>query len=356
MHNQDMPVAAHRNDDDDFFLPNFCNVQALLSLVIVAELLVLVLELASKGLQRFNWTDLGLSSFFVQWLVLLSAALLCNMRGLLRRLPLLWGVAVSYLLILLLTLLLSIAAQALLPVEVDWQWDMGQILSNVIISAVMAGIALRYFYLQQLLRRQQQAELHARIEALQARIRPHFLFNSMNIIASLIAVDPDTAEQVVEDLSELFRASLQVKNTTVTFAEELDLCQKYVGIEQLRLGERLQVEWQLDTIPQDLQIPSLILQPLLENAIYHGIQPLPEGGLVRVQGEFRDAQCLITISNPLPKQGHQQAEGNHMAVDNIRHRLAALYGKRARLSLQSDEDHFVTSLSFPDDALELRKL
>lgn len=339
-------VESHENDDD-FFLPDFCNVQTLLILVIIAELLVVVLELAGSGLLYFNWLDFGMTSFFVQWVVLLSAALLCNMRGLLRKLPLRRGAAISYLLILLLTLVCSIAAQMILNSGSGQPWDAWQVINNVIIAAVIAGIALRYLYLQQQLRQQQQAQLRSRLEALQARIRPHFLFNSMNIIASLIAVDPDTAEEVVEDLSELFRASLSVKDSLVTFEEELALCRKYVSIEQLRLGERLQIDWQLDEIPYHLKIPSLLLQPLLENAIYHGIQPLPEGGKVMVRGAYQDGMCVITVTNPLPEQLAATSGGNQMAVENIRHRLAALYGSNAKLNLQAENGSFIASLSFP---------
>lgn len=346
-------VDRHENDDE-FFLPNFCNVQALLVLVVVAELLVLVLELADSGLLHFSWLGFGMNSFFVQWLVLLSAAMLCNMRGVLRRLPLRWGASISYLLIILLTLVCSIAGQSILNSAGNTPWDAWQVLSNVIIAAVMAGIALRYFYLQQQLRQQQQAELRSRLEALQARIRPHFLFNSMNIIASLIGSDPDTAEEVVEDLSELFRASLNVKDTEVSFEEEMALCQKYVSIEQLRLGERLSVKWALDEIPYNLKIPSLLLQPLLENAIYHGIQPLPEGGEVIVLGTYQDGMCVITVTNPLPEQADHRKGGNQVAVENIRHRLSALYGADAKLTLQADGTHFVATLSFPGDRAQLQ--
>ena len=125
----------------------------------------------------------------------------------------------------------------------------------------MSALLLRYFYLQSQWRRQQQAELRARIESLQARIRPHFLFNSLNSIASLVAIDPYKAEQAVLDLSDLFRASLAKPGTLVSWAEELELAKRYLSIEQYRLGERLQLDWQVDEVPDDLPIPQLTLQP-----------------------------------------------------------------------------------------------
>eukprot|EP01031_Cornospumella_fuschlensis_P016430 gene16430-20080_t len=147
----------------------------------------------------------------------------------------------------------------------------------------MSALLLRYFFLQSQWRRQQQAELRARIESLQARIRPHFLFNSLNSIASLVVIDPYKAEQAVLDLSDLFRASLAKPGTLVSWAEELELSKRYLSIEQYRLGERLQLDWQVDDVPDDLPIPQLTLQPLLENALIYGIQPRIEGGLVRVE-------------------------------------------------------------------------
>ena len=216
------------------------------------------------------------------------------------------------------------------------------VLSNVLIGAVLAGIALRYFYLTQQLRLREQASLQAHIEALQARIRPHFLFNSMNTIASLIAIDPAAAETAVEDLSALFRASLAEGRAEVSLADELEVCRCYARIEQARLGDRLEVDWQLDEVPKDLLIPSLSLQPLLENAIYHGIQQLPCGGKVTVKGEFKPPQLTLTVINPLPSQP-SAVRGHQIAQQNIHHRLQTLYGPKAGLETeQSNNEHRVS--------------
>src|SRR5690606_34838511 len=150
-------------------------------------------------------------------------------------------------------------------------------LRHALISLIMSGLLLRYFYLQSQWRRQEQAELKARIESLQARIRPHFLFNSLNSIASLVVTDPAKAEQAVLDLSDLFRASLARPGTLVPWREELELAKRYLSIEHYRLGERLQLQWEVDGVPEDLPIPQLTLQPLLENALIYGIQPRIEG-------------------------------------------------------------------------------
>ena len=190
--------------------------------------------------------------------------------------------------------------------------------------------------------------MQSRIQALQSRIRPHFLFNSMNIIASLIASDPETAESVVEDLSELFRASLNEAGNQVPLQEELDLCERYVRIEALRLGDRLRLEWDIEESSQTVKIPLLTLQPLLENAIYHGVQPRPEGGTIGVRLWFSEDNVHVEITNPLPDEGaRNHNQGNKMALNNIRSRLMVLYGARANLSVATVNERYVTSLKYP---------
>lgn len=340
------------DQEQDFFLPDICQAQSILFLVLVTELLVFVLVLASSSLVDFSWAQLGLTSLFVQWIVLVSAALLCNVRPMLSGMSVPAATATAYALILSLTLVFSLLAEWLLADDMfTWTLDsLGVVVRNQIIAAVMAGIAFRYFFLQHQLRRQEQAELNSRIQALQSRIRPHFLFNSMNIIASLISVDPDTAEEVVEDLSVLFRASLNdSSDQPVPLKEELMLCKKYVHIESLRLDDRLDVNWRVDVDEENIRIPMLTLQPLLENAIYHGIQPLPEGGTVVVEIFERDDQLVIRLENPLPQGSYSHKAGNRMAIENIRHRLQAIYGEEAGLITEQDETTFQTTVSYPLD-------
>ncbi|HIG42080.1 MAG: histidine kinase [bacterium] len=334
----------------DFFLPDLCQAQSIIFLVLVTELLVLVLVLANSSLVDFDWVELGLTSLFVQWIVLLSAGILCNLRPILMNMTVAAATATGYVLILSLTLIFSILAVWLTESEfAEWRIEeIGMISRNLIVAAVMTGIAFRYFFLTHQLRRQEQAELNSRIQALQSRIRPHFLFNSMNIIASLISIDPKTAEEVVEDLSVLFRASLNdSSNKPVTLSEELELCEKYVHIESLRLDDRLQVEWKIAVDPEKVRIPMLTLQPLLENAIYHGIQPRLEGGVVTVTIIEHDDNLLITITNPLPVGDISHERGNRMALDNIRSRLDAIYGEESSLTNESGETEFKTKISYP---------
>ena len=236
----------------------------------------------------------------------------------------------------------------------SFRLDGWQLFNNLITSAILSGITLRYLYLQQQLRNQQQAELHARIQALQSRIRPHFLFNSMNSIASLISSDPDLAERVIEDLAELFRASL-AEPTLIPLEREITLCRRYLEIEQLRLGKRLTIDWQIQLQSDDIKIPSLMLQPLVENAIFHGIEPMPKGGTVTIKISQAKNQLMIAIANPYPlvrkaaaqPQTPSQDRHNRMALDNIRHRLQVHYGSAARLSSSEEQGVFTTYIFCP---------
>ena len=330
-----------------FVVPELCNVKALSVLVLVGQLLVLVLLFAGGEL---SWKRLALMSLFVQWVSLTSAGLLCGMRLQLARMGLVAGALVAFVVIMLVTLTVGLVSDRILVggirgVPVAWPVIGAQLL----IAGIIAGMALRYFYVQQRLREQEQSELQSRIQALQSRIRPHFLFNSMNIIASLIGSDPETAEEVVEDLSELFRASLNDAGNQVPLTEELALCERYVRIEQLRLGERLRVAWQLEELPPAVKIPLLTIQPLLENAIYHGIQPIPEGGTITIAIRLDGGLVQIRIVNPLPEptQRNVRKEGNRMAIANITSRLNALYGPAALLKAEARDDAFVAEVTYP---------
>lgn len=344
-------------DKGSFFIPDLCNVQAVFLLVLVGELLAVVLSVSRVGLRNFSWQDFATVSLFVQWTILLCAAGLCMLRPRLSHWPRNYAAALSYAWVLAVTACVSVTAQWSLSAILaggQWHFDLWSLFDNLLISAVFAGIALRYFYLAQDLRQRQRAELEARIQALQSRIRPHFLFNSMNSIASLIGSDAKAAEVAVEDLATLFRATLSQVSTQVPLNEELDLCRRYLRIEQLRLGARLQLEWQVDALPGALPIPGLSLQPLLENAIYHGIQVLPQGGCIRVHGDYRDGEIIITVSNPLPaadaiRVGREQ-KGNQMALDNIARRLQALYGEGAGVSSEQRDGEYIARLHYPISA------
>ncbi|RKZ78771.1 MAG: sensor histidine kinase [Candidatus Parabeggiatoa sp. nov. 1] len=348
--------------DDNLFLPHFCEVPTVFFGVLVTELLAFVFVLVPLSQTGYDWNyvkqnliaDLAMVSLFMQWITLVSLALLCLVRRWLRWLNnnIVVGL-ISYLLILMVTGGVSELAwqfnEYLLSTELTWSTTPHQLFlwRNLGISAIISAIALRYFYIQYQWKKETEALASARAQALQARIRPHFLFNSMNTIASLIRFQPEKAEQAVVDFAQLFRASLaDAKTGYVTFQEEVALCRQYLSLEVLRFGERLQVVWEIDNIPENALLPPLCLQPLLENAVYHGIQPLPEGGIITVIGLFDGKYIQLDIKNPFV-EAQSKHQGNRIAQQNIHLRLQAFYGTEAKLSIQTHADTYQVVIRFP---------
>ena len=220
-------------------------------------------------------------------------------------------------------------------------------LPNLLIAAIVGALTLRYFYVADEWRRSVELEARARIRALQARIRPHFLFNSMNTIAALTRSDPARAEEAIEDLADLFRFNLRDAQGQISLRQELEVARIYQRIEQLRLGERLQVRWKVADLPARALMPSLLLQPLLENAIGHGVERLPEGGTVTVQGRTIGETVEIEVSNPVPLEPRPARSGHRIALDNIRQRLELAYPGRSAIEVDDGGDTFRVRLRFP---------
>ena len=336
---------------DDFFLPDFCNLQSVLKLLIVTELLAIFLTLADlEALTPLPWTDFGLKSFLLAWVAMSIAVLVCWLRPHLQKIKRSYAAfIILFLFVMLVAFFTFVAEGILLFLQIRQQGDINLavvLVRNVLMGGIIGGLVLRYFYLQEQLLQRQRTELTARVQALQARIRPHFLFNSMNIIASLIMVDPEKAEHVVEDLSALFRASLKAEGE-VSLSDEISLCNSYLNIEKLRLGKRLDFEWRFDNLQSDLRIPALTLQPLLENAIYHGVELSDDGGKVTILVSWTGQELNIIITNPYHENKKSTHKSNNMAVDNIRERLQAHYGTKAKLKAQAAGSLFTTHISYP---------
>lgn len=353
--------STHKNPGDNFFLPDFCSIRMVFAVVVISELLAVVLTLAPMESPNNRWDKLSILSLFLQWVGLSSAAVLCISRPFLSRMKESLAATTSYLLLLATTLLITELAwriSQILPfaspndlLQAN-QWHADLLLRNLGISAVVSALVLRYFYVQHQWKQNMHAEAEARLQALQSRIRPHFLFNSLNTIASLTQVDPGQAEEAVENLADLFRNSMADASHQITLKEEFALSRRYLEIEKLRLGERLQLRWCIDELPDEALMPRLIIQPLLENAIYHGIETLSAGGTIGIDGHRYDNEIYISISNPLPaRQEANEHEGNQIAVENIRQRLAAIYGEQGKLTVQADADSYVTTITLPFQTL-----
>ncbi len=186
----------------------------------------------------------------------------------------------------------------------------------------------------------------ARLAALNARIRPHFLFNSLNAILGIMRAEPRRAETALEELAELFRSLLRDNRNLVPLSEEIALARKYLAIEKLRLGERLQVRWEMGDCPPDLLAPPLLLQPLLENAVYHGVETQPTPGEVVVHIDAGRERVRIEIENPVAPAGRDRP-GNRIALDNLRERLLLFYDLEARLEAGEREGRFQVVIDLP---------
>jgi two-component system sensor histidine kinase AlgZ len=340
-------------NETQVYLPDFCAAGTLFIILLVAELVAIVLTLAAHSPEGQFLLSLSKTSFFVLWLALLGTAVLCKLRGWLERAGKTRAFVFAFLLLVALSLVIA---------ELAWQLPVRLVGVNVIndshgdfllrtlaISAIFIALAMRYLYVSSEWRRSIVLEAQARISALQALIRPHFLFNSMNTIASLTRSDPRQAEEAVEDLSDLLRASLSGTRDRTSIKEELEVAAIYQRIEELRLGDRLQVRWDVGEMPMRALIPSLTIQPLIENAIYHGIELLPDGGDVVVSGKRDGRNLQIAVANPVAPGKSRGKDGNKMALANIRQRFELAYGNRASVTVDNSNDRYVVTLRFPID-------
>jgi two-component system sensor histidine kinase AlgZ len=349
-----------RRDDAEPWLPDRCRLPRLATLFGVAELVVLVLALAPDG--GVPWTPLrfAIASGFALWLALAVAVVLCTSRRVLSRLPVPLGAAAA---------IAAAFAVALLGAAIVFQLDRNLgyglleeavtlprfALGSALLAALIAAVALRYLYAIDGWQAQVRASARARADALQARIRPHFLFSSLNAIIGLVRRDPVVAEQALLDLSDLFRAALDAGEGVAasTLRAEVELAERYLAIEALRLGPRLRVEWQREEpLPWDLPLPRLVLQPLVENAVLHGISRLPEGGTVEIALRAGTGLLRVSVANPAPPEAPAAgAAGARHAQGSIGHRLAFAFGPRAGLTAAREAGYYRCELRVPLDAV-----
>jgi len=343
-----MPEATQPHDS---FIPNFCGGRAVLRVILCVELVAVLLALSGALGASSLWPRLFLLSLYLQWIGLASCAALCLARPWLERLPSRAAVWASFGLLQAVTLVISEIAY-----RVSESNDLGNIafsdshlmflLRNLLICVIVSAVMLRYLYIQHVRDAQLRAGAQARFVALQARMRPHFLFNSLNSIAALISINPAAAEEMVEDLADLFRASLNTMERTVELAREIEITRMYVNIEKARLGERLRTVWQVDDELLALPVPILTLQPLVENAVYHGIEQLPGGGEICIRVCREDDSLVFQVDNPLPPS-QKPSRGQRIALDNITQRLRLMFGAAASVELARGESQHRVRLMMP---------
>ncbi len=354
------PLSERDNQatPNSFYLPDLCAPLAVLGVVLISELVAIVFTLAGQSGWPFFFQALARTSLFFLWMGLTAAALLCSLRPWLSR----FSTRVATLLtVLAVTLNIVLVSEAIFWLGYFWGphitgdvsgWFPANHLfflsRNIAVGMLVLFLVLRYFYIADQWQTNVQREAEARIHALQARIRPHFLFNSMNTIAALTRTNPAAAEEAVEDLADLFRASLNVSDEKTQIKQELETTRIYQRMEQQRLGERLVVEWDVDSLPMRARIPALTIQPLVENAIYHGVEPLPGRGIVTIDGHQDGDMIYVSVSNPVPRSGTTARRGgNQIALGNIRERLKLAFDGRATLDVVNTGEHYQVTICFP---------
>ena len=336
MRQQEHLPSNRQTADSHDFLPDFCSLRAVFWVVLFCGLITLVMTLLSVPWRGLDVLFLARCGFFLLWCGLLSAAVLCRFRRRLNQRPVAQTAALSLIIVLLVVAFVSVAAQWLMQGAFTgsgmWQLSAVNSFSQLGVAVVVVGMGLRVAYLEYRLRQRERHALASRLQALTARIHPHFLFNSLNTIAALVHDQPDVAEKASEDLAALLRASLNDSGEHWSWAEEKALCERYLSIESARLGQRLNWRWQDQSMAAHMAIPRLSVQPLVENAVLHGIQRCPEGGTVFVDASGDQSEVVIEVVSPLAPEAEQtESLGLSLALDNIRQRLQGLYGESAGL-------------------------
>jgi two-component system sensor histidine kinase AlgZ len=215
----------------------------------------------------------------------------------------------------------------------------------LMLTLVVLGVLAGYFALRA--KALSPAITESRLQALQARIRPHFLFNSINAVLSLVRKDPKQAENALLDMADLFRVLMRDNRELVPLNDEIELCQQYLALEKLRLGDRLQVDWHLNSMPGNALVPPLLLQPLLENAVYHGIEPSSSPGVVSINIFYRGGEVHAILRNPYQSSGGNHHAGNKMALGNIRERLTLHFDAEASLESRVRDSIYEVHIRIP---------
>ncbi len=338
------------------YLPNLCSFRTLLSGMAVAEVLAIILALASSS-ETYSaaFIKLGFTSLFVQWTVLSASLFMCMISTPLKKQSVLNLTLIVTTIVAFFTVfasILTIMADSYQKIAVIHYWDTPFIARNVFIAVVVTLLILRYLYIQDRHSERVKADSGAKYDALQSRMRPHFLFNSLNTIAQLIYQDPKNAEEALLDLADIFRTTLDTR-PRITLKEELDVTLRYLRMEGLRLGKRrLNIVWDMDrnTLPFDMLIPPLLLQPLVENAIYHGVQPRKEGGTLGISLYDAGKYLEVVVTNPIPPDGtNSHQKGNHIAQENLKNRLKLAYGARANLKITKSAHQYRVAFTIPKE-------
>ncbi len=320
-------------------LPDFRNLGTILRILIAVNAIGAVGALL--GVNDWTlWSSAWLDAVGLLEPHLLTAVMLLYiLQPVLARQAYRAGVAIVIGVVIGVTGVLHVLLQQVMPLTSE------QLARHVFLAVLLTGTLLGYFQLRA--KALSPAIAEARLQALQARIRPHFLFNSINAVLSLVRSEPKRAETALEDMADLFRVLMRDNRELAPLADEVELCRQYLALEKLRLGERLHVEWHLNSMPGDALVPPLLLQPLLENAVYHGIEPSSAPGVITVNIFYKGGDVHAIVRNPYRVNGGRHHAGNKMALGNVRERLALHFDAEASLSSQVKADAYEVQITMP---------
>lgn len=335
------PQSINQNHLPDA-LPNFRSLGVALRILLLVSGTALLAAIARAGAWRDVLPQLLSIFALVQPVLLSSLLLLFALNSLLARLAYWQGCVTVLAVVLGVTLaILQLGGDLYVPLFEPGHFSTWR---DAMLSGAMAAVLLAYFRLRA--QALSPAVYQARLQALQARIRPHFLFNCINSVLGVVRNDPKRAETALEDMADLFRMAMTDTGELVPLRKEIELSRQYLALERLRLGERLAVNWETGEMPADALIPPLMLQPLLENAVYHGIEPLAEGGTIDIRLYRSGGEMHLDIYNPQREQPVPH-EGNKMALANIRERLALQFDIEANYTVDTGKDYYRVHIVMP---------
>lgn len=334
------------------FFPNFCKGEMVLNIVVLAEFLAIIFTVVTPAITNSILHDLFLISLFLQWIAVMSVGALCLAGPHLNRLSERRALLAAFAILLCITWLVGELSVWLLAAfgyisSARPEWHPYFHAQNLIVSGIINALALRYFVARHQLRQKTQAAERARSAVLKLRIRPHFLFNSMNIIASLTQRAPARAESAIEDMADLFRMMLDESKDLIPVQNEMQIARKYLKLEKLRLENRLNTNWSVHGISRQAKTPALMLQLLLENAIHYGIEQLTEGGNIDISLHIENEDLLVAVGSPMPQAPWDKDQEREAVLDNIRLRLREHYGEKANLTIQHDPQYFSVQIKHP---------
>ncbi len=335
-------------------LPDFGTFSMLIRFVILAELIAIIITIGrNTDFNEQAWQDFSLLSLFAVSIALCGFVVLKIASPLFKRASTGTGSVLAVLLLLLVTSLgtdgvIYLLHHLELIDEGIPAWRESLLIRSLMITGIIGVLGIRYLILQKRSAVDGKLQQESKLQALQSRIRPHFLFNSLNSVASLTRSDPHKAEAVLHDLADLFRVLLADARKLVPVTAEREISRQYLEVEKIRLGDRLQVKWNVSNIPRAALMPALTLQPLLENAIYHGIEPRFAGGTIKIEMWAEGETLNIMISNPLPDVHKEtRSKGNKLAQENIRQRLATQFGNAASMQVIQEGGQYHVKVKMP---------